>query len=646
VAESKLADTATTRLGDTSTDSVQHEDARGRRLALLCLSALGVVYGDIGTSPLYALREAFHGHNAIPPTAPDVFGVLSLVLWALIIIISIKYLLFVMRADNRGEGGIIALVALLMPEGSRSNKGYYLLTLSGLFGAALLYGDGTITPAISVLSAVEGLKVATPAFEPYVIPITVAILIGLFLVQKRGTGDVGRIFGPVILVWFIVLGALGLAMIVRAPGVLAAVNPYYGAQFLAGHGLTGYLVLGTVFLAVTGGEALYADMGHFGLQSIRLSWFFVALPGLVLNYFGQGALLLITPEVKQPFYALAPSWGLYPLVILATLATIIASQAVITGVFSLTRQAIQLGQLPRMHIMQTSREEFGQIYIPVMNWLLMAATIALVVGFGSSGDMAAAYGVAVSMDMVITTVLAYFVVRHWGWSPWLLGGMVLVLLVVDLAFFGANMLKVPEGGWYALAVGCLVFFVMLTWRRGRELLKTRLRHETELMMLFLQRIADEAPPRVPGTGVFMTDSGECTPPILLHHLKHNKVLHEQVVLLTVKTERVPSVDSKRQLKVKSLGQGFYRVEVKVGFMQDCNLPRALRMAKQAGLKVDLNNVTFYIGSEDLIPKPEVAGMPLWRERLFAFMSRNAARRTDMYEIPSERVVVLGIQVDL
>lgn len=627
----------------TEDKSPKRAHAQEGRLALLCVGALGIVFGDIGTSPLYALREAFHGHHAIAPTPDNILGVLSLILWALIVVISIKYLLFVMRADNEGEGGIIALVALISPR-AESRRGYSLLVAAGLFGAALLYGDGTITPAISVLSAIEGLKVATPALEPYVVPITVIILIGLFLVQKRGTADVGRIFGPVILVWFITLGALGLNMIVGEPGVLAAVDPSYGTRFLARNGLIGYLVLGTVFLVVTGGEALYADMGHFGLRPIRLGWFFVVLPGLVLNYFGQGALLLDHPGSQQPFYQMAPSWGLYPLLILATLATIIASQAVITGVFSLTRQAIQLGQLPRMRITQTSREEFGQIYIPAMNWMLMAATIALVIGFQSSGHMAAAYGVAVSTDMVITTVLAFFVARRWGWHPWLLGALATVLLVTDLAFFGANLLKVPDGGWYALAVGGFVFFVMMTWSKGRELLSMRMRADTEPLRLFLTRISAQPPPRVPGTAVFMSGSTQSTPPILLHHLKHNRALHEQVVLLTVKTERIPWVGAARRVKVKTFGQGFYGMVVRTGFMQTCNLPVALRMAERQGLQVDMHETSFYIGSEMLIPTSDVPGMVLWRERLFAFMARNATRRTDMYQIPSERVVVLGIQV--
>jgi KUP system potassium uptake protein len=641
-----VAESASSSSKSLQTDSDTHDKARDGRLALLCLGALGVVFGDIGTSPIYALREAFHGDHATVPTPENILGVLSLILWALIIVISIKYLLFVMRADNGGEGGIIALVALINPS-PPSRRGYYVLILMGLFGAALLYGDGTITPAISVLSAVEGLKVATPALEPYVVPITIALLIGLFIVQKRGTTDVGRVFGPVILVWFIALGVLGLSMIVREPSVLVAVNPYYGAEFLVHSGASGYLVLGTVFLVVTGGEALYADMGHFGLRPIRLSWFFVVLPGLMLNYFGQGALLLSKPEASQPFYQIAPAWGLYPLVILATLATIIASQAVITGVFSLTRQAIQLGQLPRMKVMQTSREAYGQIYIPVMNWLLMVATIALVLGFRSSGNIAAAYGVAVSTDMVITTILAFFVARHWGWNPILLGALAAVLLVVDLSFFGANLLKVPNGGWYALAVGAFVFFVMMTWRKGRELVMAHLRKDTELLMLFLTRIASNPPVRVPGTGVFLTEAGEATPPILLHHLKHNQVLHERVVFLTVQTERVPWVKAAQRLEVKRLGQGVYRVIVRVGFKQNCNLPVALRMCDRLeDLHVDLDTTTFYVGVTLPIPTPNVPGMVLWRERLFAFMSRNAARRTDMYAIPSERVLVLGIQVDL
>ena len=620
-------------------------DKGKQSLPFLCLAALGIVYGDIGTSPIYALREAFYSHDGISVVPANIFGVLSLLFWSLIIVISIKYLAVVMRASNNGEGGIIALVALLNPWKTEKKSRRYMLMLLGLFGAALLYGDGTITPAISVLSAIEGLEVATPAFKPYIVPITIAILVGLFLIQKRGTATVGSLFGPVMLTWFTVLGLLGINGIVHHPGVFAAVNPMYAASFFADNGLAGFLVLGTVFLVVTGGEALYADMGHFGLAPIRLAWFFLVLPALLLNYFGQGAMMLENPDITQPFYQMAPDWALYPVVGLATLATVIASQAVISGVFSLTRQAVQLGQLPRLNIVQTSHESYGQVYIPFMNWVLMAATIGLVLGFGSSSNLAAAYGVAVSMDMVITTILAFFVAYRWGWFPRIAGVIAAVLLVVDLAFFGANVFKIPDGGWYPLVVAGVIFFIMGTWRRGRELVGRQLQDDTEPLDEFIESL-DELPMRIEGTAVFMTEATHKTPPMLLHHLRHNRVLHEQVILLTVNTLDVPRVPAADRLKIEDLGRGVYRVQVYYGFMQASNVPVALRFAGEFGLDVDLEHTTFYVGRESLIPTSEVPGMMVWREHMFAFMALNATRATSYYRIPPERVVELGIQIEI
>jgi len=618
-----------------------------KRFLLLCLSALGVVYGDIGTSPIYALRECFHGSHPFPPTAVNVLGVLSLIFWALMIIISLKYLLFVMRADNHGEGGILALLALLAPWRDLSRKSRVILFI-GLFGAALLYGDGAITPAISVLSAVEGVEIAAPGLKPYVLPITIAILILLFRFQKRGTSRIGAVFGPVMLLWFATLALLGIMWIVRAPKVLAAINPAYGVDFFIHNGWRGFVVLGAVFLVVTGGEALYADMGHFGRIPIRLAWFALVLPALLLNYFGQAALILHNPEQAiQPFFNLAPGWALYPLVVLATLATVIASQAVISGAFSLTRQAVQLGQCPHVHIVQTSPEEIGQIYIPSVNWMLMIVTISLVLGFGSSSKLAGAYGVAVSTTMVITVVLAFFVaIRKWQWHPVTTGLIALLFLSVDLSFFGANMLKIEAGGWFPLAAGGTIFTMMTTWRRGREILAQRLDETKEPLDLFLLRLAADPPLRVPGTAVFLVKQVPGTPPQLLHHLAHNQVLHEQVVLLTVVTREVPRVTAAKRLDVIRLEQGFSKVIVNYGFMQSPHVPAALRGCESFGLKVDLDTTSFYLARETLIPSQKRRGMMLWREKLFSLMTRNALPATDFFRIPPERVVELGIRIEI
>ncbi|WP_246561238.1 potassium transporter Kup [Geobacter grbiciae] len=611
------------------------------------MAALGIVYGDIGTSPIYALRECFHGSHPFPPTPDNVLGVLSLIFWALMITISIKYLLFVMSADNHGEGGILALLALLAPWRDRSRKSRVLLFI-GLFGAALLYGDGAITPAISVLSAVEGLEIAAPGLKPYVLPITIAVLVLLFRFQKRGSSRIGTVFGPVMLLWFATLPILGISWIVRAPQVLTAVNPAHGADFFIHNGWHGFVVLGAVFLVVTGGEALYADMGHFGRFPIRLAWFALVLPALLLNYFGQAALILLNPgQARQPFFNLAPGWALYPLVVLATLATVIASQAVISGAFSLTRQAVQLGQFPHVHIIQTSREEIGQIYIPSVNWLLMIVTISLVLGFGSSSKLAGAYGVAVTTTMVITVVLAFFVaVGTWRWHPVAAALITTLFLTVDLSFFGANMLKIGAGGWFPLAAGGIVFAMMATWHRGREILAQRLQETREPLDHFLLRIAANPPLRVPGTAVFMVKRVPGAPPQLLHHLAHNHVLHEQVVLLTVVTREVPRVTAEKRLEVIRLEQGFSQVTVNYGFMQSPNVPVALRECELFGLKVNLDTTTYFLAHETLIPSLKRRGMMLWREKLFSFMTRNALPSTDFFRIPPERVVELGIRLEI
>jgi KUP system potassium uptake protein len=617
------------------------------RILLLSLSALGIVYGDIGTSPIYALRECFYGSHPFPPTEANILGVLSLIFWALMIVISLKYLLYVMRADNHGEGGILALLALLAPWKNHSRKSRVLLFI-GLFGAALLYGDGAITPAISVLSAVEGLEIAAPGLKPYVLPITIAVLVLLFRFQKRGTSRIGIIFGPVMLLWFATLALLGISWIVQAPQVLAAINPTHGVVFFIHNGWRGFVVLGAVFLVVTGGEALYADMGHFGRFPIRLAWFALVLPALLLNYFGQAALILLHPEqAHQPFFNLAPGWALYPLVLLATCATVIASQAVISGAFSLTRQAVQLGQCPHVHIIQTSQEEIGQIYIPSVNWLLMFVTISLVIGFGTSSKLAGAYGVAVTTTMVITVVLAYFVaVDKWRWHPVTAGLVTALFLTVDVAFFGANMLKIGSGGWFPLAAGGIVFTMMATWRRGKEILAQRYEESMEPLESFLLRIAGNPPLRVPGTAVFMVKRIPGTPPQLLHHLTHNQVLHEQVILLSVVTREVPRVSAEKRLEVIKMEQGFSQVIVNYGFMQSPHVPVALRECETFGLKVDLDTTTYYLARETLIPSLKQGGMMLWREKLFSFMTRNALPATDFFRIPPERVVELGIRIEI
>ncbi|HWW01296.1 MAG TPA: potassium transporter Kup [Candidatus Acidoferrum sp.] len=623
--------------------------ATGRYLAALTIGALGVVYGDIGTSPLYALRECFAGSHALPPTHENVLGILSLIFWSLLLIVTVKYLTIILRATNRGEGGILALMALAFPKQSPgAGRRRAMLIGLGVFGAALLYGDGMITPAISVLSAIEGLNVATPAFKDFVIPLTIVTLIGLFAAQSHGTGKVGAIFGPIMLVWFVALAALGIKGILQAPQVLLSLNPLHGLQFLLNSGWKGFVTLGAVFLAVTGAEALYADVGHFGARPIRIAWFSLVLPGLFLNYLGQGASVLRDPKsVENPFYLLAPHWALYPLVGLSTAATVIASQALISGAFSLTIQAIQLGYLPRMAVKHTSSLERGQIYIPHVNWALMVACIGLVLGFESSSNMASAYGIAVTLTMMSTTVLFYFAARRvWQWSALHAGFACGVFLVVETTFFAANLLKVLNGGWFPLAMGLVIFILMATWKKGRQLVWNKLRPASMPLEMFLDDIGDsKRVPRVPGTALFMTANPEGTPIALLHNLKHNKVLHQRNIILTILTDEVPQVSPAKRLEVEKLAVGFHRVIAHYGFMEEPNVPELLAAAPLDGEPVVLHKTTFFLSRETVVPNKS-SSMPRWRQWIFALMARNAQSAGSFYRIPANRVVELGMQVEI
>jgi len=616
-------------------------------LAALSLTALGVVFGDIGTSPLYALKECFHASHGLTPTPDNILGILSLIFWALVLVISIKYLSFILRANNQGEGGIMALTALILPHKTRDEGKRKLLVILGLFGAALLYGDGMITPAISVLSAIEGLKIATPAVSSFVIPLTVAVLVVLFLFQYRGTGKVGSVFGPLTLVWFLVLAILGIRQIVNYPAILAAASPHYALIFLAHNGWAAFLVLGSVFLVVTGGEALYADMGHFGVKPIRLVWFILVLPSLVINYFGQGALLLANPEaLENPFYHLAPYWAQIPLVVLATAATIIASQAVISGSFSITMQAVQLGFSPRLMVTHTSARERGQIYVPAINWVLMLSCIGLVIGFGSSSNLAAAYGFSVTTDMVITTLLFFFVARErFRWPLWsvllLCGGF----LTFDLAFFGANFAKILHGGWFPLLVATIVFSLMSTWKTGRAILARRMREGSMSISKFLGAIRSEMPQRVPGTAVFMSGNLRIAPSALLHNLKHNRVLHERVVILSVVTEDVPHLPEDQRVELEDAGEGIYLLVLHHGFMEETDIPQFLSTIEIGDRPFKMMETTFFLGRETIIPT-EKPGMAIWREHLFRLMSRNARTATSFFGLPPNRVVELGIQIEI
>jgi KUP system potassium uptake protein len=632
----------------TSTPHIPRETPQGRYLFVLSFVALGVVYGDIGTSPLYAMRECFYGPHAIGASPPNILGVLSLIFWSLIIVISIKYLVFVLRANNHGEGGILSLAALTTPIKPSGRTEQWLLIVMGVFGAALLYGDGVLTPAISVLGAMEGMTVATPLLTPYVVPLTVAILVGLFLLQSRGTAGVGKIFGPVTLLWFLTIAVLGIAQIFHYPQVLTAVDPWHAIEFFIRNGWHGFVILGSVFLVVTGGEALYADMGHFGIRPIRFAWFTIVLPALLLNYFGQGALLLESPEMAvNPFFNLAPGWALYPLIVLATCAAIIASQAVISGAFSLTMQAVQLGLSPRMKIKHTSSREYGQIYIPAVNWVLMAGCIMTVIGFHTSSNLAAAYGIAVTSTMAITTILFYVVARRvWNWNFLPTAALCLFFLIIDLAFFGANIIKFLDGGWFPLLLAAIVFLLMMTWKKGRSILARKIQEETTLLEDFLQEVERRPPVRVSGTAVFMNGNATRTPPALLHNLEHNKVLHERVLFLTVKTRQVPYVAPEDRVEFEFLNNGFSRVRVYYGYMEDPDIPHALENLDQPGFVFKPEDTTYFLGRETIIASRKYSGMARWREKLFSLISRNATSATAYFCIPADRVVEMGEQVEI
>ena len=620
----------------------------GQRTKGLALAALGVVYGDIGTSPLYAIKEIFgSAHHPVVLTADNVLGLLSLVFWALMTVISGKYVSVIMRADNRGEGGIMALMALALRKEVATSQRRKLIVTLGLFGAALFYGDGVITPAISVLSAVEGLEVIAPVLHPFVIPIALAVLVFLFLIQRHGTASVGRLFGPVMLIWFATLALLGLAQIIAAPAVLRALNPAWGLAFLVANPVLGFFSLGGVVLVLTGGEALYADMGHFGRQPIQRAWFMIALPALLLNYFGQGALLLADPAaIENPFYRLAPGWALSPLVILSTIATVIASQAVISGAFSMTLQAMQLGYLPRFEVRHTSEREMGQIYLPAINWLLLGAVVILVLGFESSSNLAAAYGIAVTGTMLITNLLFFVVARNeWGWKSWQAFACVLPFVVIDAAFFSSNSTKIIAGGWFPLAFGLLIFAVMTTWKRGRALLHDKLGQQSIDIAPFIESLALGGATRVPGTAVFLTGRPQGVPRAMLHSLKHYKVLHERMVIVTIRIFDVPYVPEIDRVEVTALAEGFWQVTVQYGFKDEPDLPAALAQCAHYGLEFEMMDTSFFLGRETLIPRFGKE-MAYWRVLLFATMFRNATSITTFFKLPSNRVVELGSQVVL
>jgi KUP system potassium uptake protein len=618
--------------------------------AALTLLALGVVYGDIGTSPLYAVKETFAPGHGIALTIANILGGLSAIFWVLIIVVSLKYVVLVMRADNRGEGGTMALIALATSAvRERAGLRPFILML-GLFGASLFYGEAVLTPAISVVSAVEGLEVGTSALKPYVLPLAIGVLIALFLFQRHGTAVVGALFGPVCLLWFLALGAVGVWNVVQHPVVLGALDPRHAFGFFTGHGFASFVVLGAVLLAFTGAEALYADMGHFGRWPVRAAWFGLVLPALVLNYFGQGALLIANPRaISNPFYLAFPSWALYPMVALATAATVIASQATISGAYSLTRQAIQLGFLPRMHVVHTSARRIGQIYIPAINWALLVLVVAAVLGFGNSSDLASAYGVAVTGTMTVTTVLAFFVIRYgWGYPLALCIAATAFFFAIDIAFFSSALLKFIDGGWFPLVLALAMFTLTLTWLRGRGILFERMRASTVPLEPFLESLFRDAPRRVPGTSVFLTATPEVVPHSLLHNLYHNKVLHERVVFLTVAMKDVPMVAAAKRVSVQELGNECYRVTLAFGFMDRPDVWHALsELAPAQGMAFDLMQTSFFLSRETVIPVAgAVGGMALWRERIFATMARNAGSAVEYFNIPSNRVIELGTQVQI
>ena len=624
--------------------NLNHNDKTS--LATLSLAALGIVYGDIGTSPLYTLNTIFTaGNHPVPLNPENILGILSLIFWSLMIVVSFKYVLFIMHADNQGEGGLMALLALVLGKLNRTGKQRGMILMLGIFGTALFYGDGVITPGISVLSAVEGLQVASPIFKSYVIPITLVILFFLFFFQRHGTASVGALFGPVMCIWFLTLASLGTLAILSEPRVMESLNPFYGMHFLTANPLFGFLSLGSVVLAVTGAEALYADMGHFGRKPVQLAWFCFVLPALVLNYFGQGALLIHDPSaISNPFYLLAPDWARFPLVILSTIATVIASQAVISGAYSMTNQAIRLGYAPRMETQHTSEDEIGQIYVPGINWTLLIAVTALVLGFRTSSSLATAYGIAVTGTMSITTILAFIVVRKlWGWGTIKGTLLIAVFLTVDLAFFGANLIKIEEGGWFPLTLGIVIFTLMTTWKRGRMLLAERMKSESIDLVPFVESFSTDSIVRVPGTAIFLTANPDGVPHALLHNMKHNKVLHDRVVILNVRILDIPHVPANRCIEYTELPKNFHRMIVQFGFKDDPNLPKAL--SSQKILALEPMETSFFLSREMLIPKT-ASRMALWRKKLFVAMFRNAGSAIPFFRLPPNRVVEIGAQVVL
>jgi KUP system potassium uptake protein len=627
------------------TSAAEAHNKESSRVPALAVAALGVVFGDIGTSPLYTIKEVFAGtHHPVPITHDNVLGILSLIFWSLVMVVALKYLILMVRADNNGEGGVMALMTLVLRSVGESGRGGALMLL-GLAGAALFYGDSVITPAISVLSAVEGLEIAAPGLHPFIIPVTLTVLAVLFAVQRHGTASVGRFFGPVMLLWFSVLGLLGLGGIVNQPEVLLALNPVYAINFFVAQPLLGFFALGATILALTGAEAVLADMGHFGRKPVQVAWFGLVMPGLLLNYFGQGALLLADPAAaKNPFYLLAPGWALYPMIGLATAATVIASQAVISGAYSVTRQAMQLGYLPRMQIMHTSEDEKGQIYLPGINWSLMVAVMALVIGFGSSSSLAAAYGIAVTGTMVVTSVLAYVVARRiWRWKlvPSLL--VFGVFLLIDIAYFSANLVKVGQGGWFPLVLGAIVFILLSTWKRGRKLVSARLAADAMPLDIFAGSVGDV--PKVPGTAVFLTANPQGVPHALLHSLKHYKCLHEQIAILHVQVHEEPYIPPHQRMRVERLSEQFFLIHMDYGFMDEINVPAALALCQSEGLRIDEMGTSYFLGRETLIPKVK-SEMSFWREKIFIAMYRNAGSAAAYFRIPPNRVVELGAQVVL
>ena len=614
----------------------------------LALLALGIVYGDIGTSPLYAVKETFNPQHGIPLTAASILGGVSTIFWILMIVVSVKYVTLVLRADNRGEGGIMALLAMATAAVKRHPEWIGPLLVLGVFGASLFYGDAVLTPAISVLSAVEGLEVGTAAFKPYIVPIATGMLVALFLIQKRGTGFVGLLFGPVCALWFVSIGAAGIWNIAREPAVLQALNPLHALRFVTGHGFASFVVLGSVLLAITGAEALYADVGHFGKRAVRLAWFGLVAPALVLNYFGQGALLMTNPRaLENPFYLSYPDWALYPMVVLATAATIIASQATISGAYSMTRQAIQLGYLPRMDVEHTSAKTIGQIYVPAVNWTLLVIVAAAVIGFGSSSRLANAYGVAVMGTMLVTTFLTFFVIRYgWRYPMWLCVLATGFFMLIDGTLFSAALLKIHEGGWFPLALGGAIFLVMMTWRRGRQILVERLREDSVPLAPFIRSLLRDPPQRSPGTAIFLSAATDTTPHALLHSLKHFRALHERVVFLTVEVRDVPWVPFDERVVCERLAAECWQVRVRYGFMNEPDITRALEQCAALGLDVDPAQVSYFVSRQRIVPAVGPGGMALWRERLFAAMARNAGNVTDYFNIPSNRVIELGSRVQL